>query len=362
MRAGTIIPIVVALAAVAAVLIFAVIYGTRFKTMRTLRRLTDYEDGYNLYRIDVKYDYSARDILASGYTDTQGYCNALVKDALPLLPVKIELPSYGCSAFSAATAEGGVVMGRNYDFKLNTSCLAVYCSPKDGYRSVAFAALNNIGADKPDTLKAKFACLTAPFICLDGVNEKGVSIAVLTLDSAPTDQNTGKAKITASLIIRMVLDACATTQEAIDLFAAYDMLAVNGRDYHFFITDASGDSRVVEYDPEDALRPMVVTAMPAITNFYAMYADRVASFQRNGVYGHGKERYDYIMDVYHRCNGVFAAGDAWEALKAAATEPNPESVTSNTQWSIVFDNTDPGADIVLRRHWGDVSSFRVEEN
>ena len=29
----------------------------------------------------------------------------------------------------------------------------------------------------------KLASLTAPYICLDGLNEKGVSIAVLTLDS-----------------------------------------------------------------------------------------------------------------------------------------------------------------------------------
>jgi len=36
-----------------------------------------------------------------------------------------------------------------------------------------------------ESLKKKLATLTAPFICLDGMNEKGVSIAVLTLDSEP---------------------------------------------------------------------------------------------------------------------------------------------------------------------------------
>lgn len=72
-------------------------------------------------------------------------------------------------------------MGRNYDFKLDTSAMLVYCTPPNGYKSVAFAALDNISANTPDeSMKKKLATLTSPFICLDGMNEKGVSIAVLT--------------------------------------------------------------------------------------------------------------------------------------------------------------------------------------
>jgi len=41
-------------------------------------------------------------------------------------------------------------MGRNYDFKRDTSAMLVYCAPKDGYRSVAFAALDNVSANIPD--------------------------------------------------------------------------------------------------------------------------------------------------------------------------------------------------------------------
>lgn len=51
--------------------------------------------------------------------------------------------------------------------------MLVYCTPKDGYASVAFAALDNINANTPDASMAKkLATLTAPFICLDGMNEK----------------------------------------------------------------------------------------------------------------------------------------------------------------------------------------------
>lgn len=122
-------------------------------------------------------------------------------------------------------------MGRNYDFKRDTSAMLVYCEPKGGYKSVAFAALDNISANIPDvSMKKKLATLTAPFICLDGMNEKGVSIAVLTLDSEPVHQNTGKPVIGTTLVIRLILDRAATTEEAVELLNQYDMFATSGRD------------------------------------------------------------------------------------------------------------------------------------
>ena len=50
---------------------------------------------------------------------------------------------------------------------------------------------------------------------------------------------------------------------------------------------------------------------------------------------------------------------AWKALRGSSQEPNPEDITSNTQWSIVYDNINCTADFVLRRNWGEVFSFVV---
>lgn len=350
--------------ALLALLGFAGIYSSRFRSISSIEKITDYEDGYNLYSMSVSHEYSVENIVSSGFTDTQGFVDAVLKESLPLLPVSIKLPSFGCSVYRAVTDENDVVMGRNYDFKLDTSALLVRCSPKNGYKSIAFAALNNVGADHADAgIKSRMACLTAPFICLDGVNEKGVSIAVLTLDSEPTNQTGGRRKTATSLAIRLVLDRAATTQEAVDILRAYDMTATNGRDYHFFISDASGDSRTVEYDCEDAGRKLVDTPVQAATNFYAMYMGKVKSNQRNGIYGHGKERYDRMMEVLERYNSVLAGKDTFAPLQAAASKPSPDpaNVTSNTQWSIVFNNTDCTADIVLRRNWGDIYSFSIQQ-
>lgn len=342
--------------------VFGVLYAGRIKTMSSIQKITDYSDGYNLYRMNVDYDYQLDDIIKRGITDDQSMIDAILAEALPLLPVKIKAPKFGCTAFTLTDENGQTHMGRNYDFKRDTSAMLVYCTPKNGYKSVAFAAMDNVSANVPDeNLKKKLASLTAPFICLDGMNEKGVSIAVLTLDSTPVHHNTGKPTIATTLAIRLVLDRAATTQEAVDLLRGYDMFASSGRDYHFYITDASGDGRAVEYDCESPTRELVDTKIEAITNFYAIYKEKVLPNQKNGIYGHGRERYDAVMEVLET-QSPYTDATVWEALKASSQDPNPVDITSNTQWSINFNNTARTASIAIRRNWQDVTVYALDSN
>ena len=44
-------------------------YFTRILTINSIEQITDYEDGYNLYRMEIKYDYSLDDIIGYGITD-----------------------------------------------------------------------------------------------------------------------------------------------------------------------------------------------------------------------------------------------------------------------------------------------------
>ena len=343
-------------------------YATRLKSLGTLKQHTNYADGYNLYSMKVCYKYNLNRILESNITDNDSFINAIIQESAPHLPVKMEAPNFACSAFTLNRAcEGAtenesnaVLMGRNYDFKFDTSALVVECSPKNGYKSIALAALNNVHADNPmQNAKKRLACLGAPFICLDGVNECGVSIAVLTLDSNPVNQCSGKRKITTSLAIRLVLDRASTTKDAIELLSEYDMFATSGRDYHFYISDAAGNGCVVEWDPLDSGRKMIVTPMRAITNFYAAYKDKVKPNQKNGMFGHGKERYLAIENVLGAKENMSNVQCAWKALHASAQEPNPQDITSNTQWSAVYNNECPSVCVALRRHWDDKHTFSL---
>lgn len=345
------------------VIVFAIVYASRFKTISSIERITDHSDGLNLYRMNIEYDYDLDSMISKGITDTQSFIDAVLSESLPLLPIKMKAPDFSCSAFGIKLTDGDNVMGRNYDFRYNTSAMLVYCTPKNGYKSVSFAALDNIKANTADDgIKNKLACLTSPFICLDGMNEKGVSIAVLTLDSEPTVQDTDKPNISTTLAIRLVLDRAATTAEAIDLLKQYDMIASSGRDYHFYINDASGDGRVVEWDCHSQTRELVATPVRTITNFFTMYSDQVTKVGKNGIYGHGKDRYDSIEKIFEDSNGKFTTATAWSALKAAAQTPKEGDITSNTQWSIVFNNTDKTLEFVLHRNWDEVITYDLNTN
>lgn len=354
---------IVAVAAVLAIVLasFTGVYYTRIQTMGTIEQVASYDDGYGLYSMEIKYNYDIDRIIDRGLTDDQSIADAIRKEALPYIPIKIEAPKFACTAFSMTTTDDEHLMGRNYDFKNDTSAMLVKCSPRNGYSSVAFAALDNIQANDPTSLKTKMACLTAPFICLDGVNEKGVSIAVLTLDSKPTRQDDGdKQTIFTTLAIRLVLDRADSTEKAVELLSKYNMFATSGRDYHFYITDSTGDGRVVEYDCDSEARQMTVTSSDAVTNFFLMYKDKVLPNQKNDQYGHGRERYDTVMNIIDETRGTATAEDAWRALRETSQLPDPKDLTSNTQWSIVFSNTEKTATISIRMHWDDRFHYDLE--
>ena len=139
-----------------------IVYRKQIKSAASLKRLTGYADSYDLYAIDIAYDYDLDRIIAAGVRDDQGYIDAVVAQVLPGVPVHVQAPQFACSAFVAVDAEGRVRTGRNYDFKDDTSALLVRNHPRGGYASIGFAALNNLGDNTPlDSVAGRAAALSS---------------------------------------------------------------------------------------------------------------------------------------------------------------------------------------------------------
>ena len=79
-------------------------------------------------------------------------------------------------------------------------------------------------------------------------------------------------------------------------------------------------------------------------------------------YGHGRERFDSIEEILAANRGCCTRDTGWEALVAASQEPNPEDVTSNTQWSILYDDTNLTAEVCLRRDWENKMTYQLVGN
>lgn len=127
-----------------------------------------------------------------------------------------------CSAFAAAN-DSDIVFGRNYDFfysfkKYTESYLT---RPKDGYISLGHSDIF-IGRE-------------------DGINEEGLAIAMTGIA-----EKTIKPGVNFPIIIRCVLDKCASVEQAIKTFLDVHFSTTSS----YLLADREGNMAVVEASPE----------------------------------------------------------------------------------------------------------------
>jgi predicted choloylglycine hydrolase len=125
----------------------------------------------------------------------------------------LRMPTGGCSAIM-----GGGVYGRNYDFR-----------PR-GYEArfalvQARGSYANIGASHQLTGR------------LDGMNEHGLTIGLHLVNVRPRFPG-----LTSTLLVKRVLESCATSAEAIDLLRRLP----HAMKYNYSLLDAGGVAAVVE--------------------------------------------------------------------------------------------------------------------
>lgn len=285
--------------------------------------------------MDYTADYGLDEFLEQGADSDQALSAFVIQRLMKGLPVTITLPDLGCSTFNARLANGDAVFGRNFDNPYKP-CMLVHTDPENGYESMSMVNLGYVGYGEdyvPEGLVNSVLSLAAPYIPMDGVNEKGLSIGVLQLDVEPTHQDNGKTDITTSSAIRMVLDKAATVDEAVALLQNYDMHSSANSCFHFQIADANGDSVIVEY--VDDVFSLVEPEEPFqwCTNFFLTPGVRYNT-------GKGQERYEILEQRLTEAGGVLADQDAaLDCLEAVAQK--------STFWSAVYNNTDGTMELTL---------------
>lgn len=219
------------------------------------------------YELEFPYDYHLDDLLKQGVGST-GDLGRFVQRSYGLKQAPcLDGEGFACTTFHARTPEGHWLLGRNFDYKVSP-CLLVHTCPSHGYASVSMTDLNVMlygnGFDRRRNEKRLFM---APYACMDGINERGLSIAVLELKAKATQQHTGRLPLTTTVFIRAALDTCATVDEVVDLFGRYDMRAALFCDYHYQVADAAGNTAVLEY-VDGQLH--VLPGQPYAMNFYLL--------------------------------------------------------------------------------------------
>lgn len=328
------------------------------------------------------------------------YTGDYYHNAIAALPVKF-LRKKGCSAFLTHNTAGDVLTARNYDFphtdtegNITGLNMVVRLSPEGKYSSVnladaAWVAILGIpyGKGAPDSGKsAKLPLAILPWLCMDGMNEKGLTASILSLDTkegehAACQNEEGKDPVEITELLRYTLDCCATVEEAVELAGRYNMIGMAGWDFQLFVTDADGNSAVLDWR-YDTLN---VTYTNAATNFYVSSDDAGDIYNWKGElkgkfvlpaektyeyhygYGHGYERFNAIAEALEAhivtpepYYTEMTDEEAMNILAAVSQDYDGESATSYTQYSVLYNNTQRSLDISVMRDYEKVFSFKLD--
>lgn len=355
-------------------------YITDPAKLAMLRSMKDVDGKGRLYEIDYTVDYKLDQVLAAGYTQTSqlfNYIAVLLYDNLPGSRVEASLGT-GCSAFAVPeTKSGNYLMGRNYDYRHSTAdgtsytpiaAILVHTAPAGGKRSISMVDALNLGYGQgfyTDGTTDLSIMMGLPYAALDGINEDGFAIGVLSLNENQTNQQTGKPRIGTTTAIRMLLDRASTVKEAIQMLGNYDMdMRGSGRsNYHYFMADATGDYAIVEYtrqEGDDTPKAMEVLTgndtLRCVTNFYV--SPTMVGTTDGWGSNHGKARYETLRSTLHANNYTLTKADAMPLLQAVS-QPPTEELTSQTQWSGVYDLTEKTLRLSILREYGKEYEFKV---
>ena len=235
--------------------------------------ITELEDGLSVGRYEGDYGFGGF-LEQGGAESDEGVVEYLSSQLMSNIPELLFGGNpFGCSTLSVKNTDGGNLFGRNFDWN-TCNALIISSRPDNGYASVSTVNMDFIQAGGldisrlPDTAQAIIG-LYAP---LDGMNEKGLAVSVNMIEDSDTiEQDTDKPDITTTTAIRLLLDQAADVEEARELLSQYDFHASMGMMVHLALSDAEGNSVVVEYVNNE----MIVTETPVVTNFYLSEGDEI---------------------------------------------------------------------------------------
>lgn len=329
----------------AAIVLFVILYG-RIATATNVEQV-----GHKLYKVHYRQDYFLDKALNAEIKTEQDLLDFINKEMYFGYGIDANIDKYACSGFISKTDGGKYLTGRSFGLG-GTDKLAVYSTPKNAYASLSMVSLDMLGIggqSGPEALSTygRIAILAAPYIPMDGVNEKGVFAALMDLDTGELHDDTERPELLVTLAVRLILDRAASVDEAIELLRQYDIHTGHGWTQHVFITDATGDAAVVEWTRNTTIgaikkSEMHVTRSKMCTNFplyrYEGRTDNVCErfdAMKNALEGKSEITHEYAMDILEQVYQYI-------------------SPTIFTDWSVIYYQTDFTMDVATNKDFDTV--------
>ncbi len=326
------------------IVVFALFYH-ELKTLTTLKEVSPYP----FYTMNYSGDYAFDEFLKVGATSDKEIERFVIKRLLKGIDIDLNITAPGCTAFTGKNSEGQVLFGRNFDFDYAPSLLLT-TRPKNGYASIsmvnlAFAGYGEENLPVPLGI-GSFISLGAPYLPFDGMNECGVTIALLAVPYAEPPQKQGQISLNTTTGIRLVLDKAATTQEAVALLKQYNFYFSGGVNCHYLIADASGDSAVVEFMEGEVQVIKAEKPYQIASNFIQYQGLNIGEGDTEF------ERYDAVEAAFIAHDGRLTSNQAMTLLEEV-------QIPDRTQWSLVYNLSEKKVDICINKNYDQVYTYSL---
>ena len=322
--------------------------------LKTLNTLKQRESG--VYTMTYDGDYGFDEFLKTGAKSDSDIEAFVTERLLKGLPLKINVTGAGCTAFVSRNEDGDVIFARNFDFTYSPF-VQVHTNPDNGYASVSTVNLSFAGYDK-DNLPTSgigfknFLTLAAPFLPFDGMNEKGVCMALLAVPEAELKFSPDKITLNTTTAIRLVLDKAASVDEAVGLLKNYNIYFSGDVDCHFLIADSTGKSVLVEYYDGEMQVVEAKTEYQIASNFIAYKDLKIGE-------GYTEfERYNTVEKVLKENKNVITMTECEKLLNKIGVYYEE---TDKLQWSVVYNLTDGTGRIWPHRKSSAAWDFKTAE-
>lgn len=255
----------------------------------------------------------------------------------------VPLPSsFACTYIMAKGGNGHWLIGRNMDWSGVTPSIRVETHPVGGYTSIGNAVVMKANANaQPTESDLSLSALTSPYYTMDGVNEKGVSVAILELDGFNPPRKAGAKTISQFAMARLVLDHADSVKTAEALLKSYNIAPLASgvkAGLHLAVSDRTGDMAVFEWQNGELYVTRPAEGERIVTNT-ATWSGAVKK----------DSRYNKARNYLTKANATNATADNLLGVMDAI----PSQGTSSLQWSTVYDLTDLTA---IQNAHGDNSS------
>lgn len=328
--------------------------------VKTIESLTEISDGF--YIMDCTYDYDIDKLMNRGIGN---HLDLLLYGARQLLPDSLFSCGFACTTFNARNPQGEYLFGRNFDYTYSPSLL-VWTHPENGYASIGMTCLELLQYKDgllPDDEFKSLLTLLAPYACVDGMNEKGLCVGIVELETEPTFQISLKKNLTTSTMVRVVLDKAATVEEAVKIFSSYDMrdFLLSNCTYHYQIADANGKSAVIEYVDGEMKVIYPEHSKKAVFD-YQTIANYYLTPGVDDPLGCGQERTAYVKSRMDKARGILTEKGAMSVLKGVSMDDdNICGFICDTLWSGVYNTHDLTLSLCVSLDYGKTYRFSVKK-